>query len=217
MLKRAGRRLLVSPWFAAGAGVVIATGAIIYVPHANLDFGNAIHVIHCKQAQCRQSVLEQAPGMAAGIGGEQITVSPSAPSVLAGMTFSYQVVERSQLGFGMLITIRARHSISEWKLSFVIPGARDVYVVPGEARWQSSGTDGGTASNFFVGTESAGYAAISGRQDGGFAASSGNGDTVQFQVRGIGTPSAPISCYYNGTPCQFQPSSVQAPASLPGP
>src|SRR5215472_4462022 len=52
MLKRAGRRLLVSPWFAAGAGVVIATGGIVYTPpHANLD--PAISITRCKQASCK--------------------------------------------------------------------------------------------------------------------------------------------------------------------
>jgi hypothetical protein len=214
MFKRAGRRLLVSPWFAAGAGVVIATGAIIYVPHTNLDFGNAINVIHCKQAECRQSVPEQAPGMAAGIGGEQITVSPSAPTVPVGMTFSYQVLYQSEYDFSIQITVRARQDPGPWKLSFVIPGARHVYVYGAPA--QLFGLDGVTVSSVGARTQSASFAQISGLEFGGAGESSQYGYILQFQVRGMGTPGTPSQCSYNGALCTFKGLRVLAPAGLPG-
>jgi hypothetical protein len=207
MLKRAGRGLLVSPWFAAGAGVVIATGAVVYVPHANLDFGGAIQVTHCKQALC-DVVTEQggAPGLPAGTGGGPLRASPNP---LAGFTFSYQLLgDNAWDGFSMLITIHGPRSLGQWKLSFVILGATDVVVVNG-ARWQPSGTDGGTASNYYSGIESAGYASISGQQSG----SSRDSDTVQLQVRGKGVPSPPTNCYYNETACHFQRSYSQAGAN----
>jgi len=207
MLKRAGRRLLVSPWFAAGAGVVIATGGIVYVPHANLDFGGAIQVTHCKQAMCNL-VTEQggAPGLPADTGGGPLTASPNP---LAGFTFSYLLLgDTTWDGFSMLITIHAPRSIGQWKLSFVIRGATDVVVVNG-ARWQQSGTDGGTASNYYGGTESSAYASISGHQSG----SSRTSDTVELQVRGKGVPSPPTSCFYNGTACSFQRSYSPAGAN----
>jgi hypothetical protein len=211
MLKQAGRRLLVSPWFAAGAGVVIATGAIVYVPHANLALGNAIQVTHCKQAACNLVVTEQggAQGLPAGTGGP-LRVSPSA---LAGFTFTYLVQGDSTWdGFSMLITIHAPHPLGQWKLSFVIPGAKDVWVVNG-ARWQQSGPDGGTASNYYGGTESSGYASISGHQSG----SSRSSDTVQLQVVGSYVPKPiPVEGYYNGIACQFQRSHSPAGANWPG-
>jgi len=211
MLKRAGRRLLVSPWFAAGAGVVIAAGAIIYAPHANF----AIDTQPCKTASCQRITPQIAQPLQIGP-GNKVTVpphAPSTPSVLAGMTFHYQVLDRSQYEFSMQITIKATHSISHWQLGFVIPGATNVYVYG--AQWQQARTDGGTASSYNAGTESAGYAQISGHQDGGDGWSSWNGDIVQFQVRGTGTPSPPTQCYYDGKHCQFTGSLEPVPADWP--
>lgn len=206
MLKQAGNRLLVSPWFAAGAGFVIATGAVIYMPHARLD--PAIHVTPCKQASCKQQQLTPQTGakpLPAGAGAP--IPAPSKSSVLAGMTFRYQVEERSAwYGFSMLITIHAQHSLSAWNLSFVIPGAKSVYVSYG-ALWKPSGANGGTASSY-AGTESAGYAQISAHESGADAEASRTGYTVQFQVRGTGTPGAPTDCYYEGVRCSFKPASV---------
>ncbi len=206
MLTRAGHRLLVSPWFAAGAGFVIATGAIIYMPHATLN--PAINVTHCTRASCKHTQVTPQVGakpLPAGTGAP-IPV-PSTSSLIAGMTFRYQVQERSaQYGFSMLITIHAPRSLSLWSLSFVIPGATGVYVSYG-ALWRQSGTNGGTASSY-GGTESAGYAEISGHEAGGEGQASRNGYTVTFQIRGMGTPGAPADCFYDGVRCHFK----QAPA-----
>jgi hypothetical protein len=214
MLKQAGRRLVVSPWFAAGAGVVIATGAVIYMPHADMSYGGAISVTHCKVAECSHVTPNDAVPLQLG-SGQQVTVSPSPPSVLAGMTFSYQVLDQSSWdGFSMLITIRAPHSLGQWKLAFAIPGATGVYVLG--ARWAQSGPDGGTASNYYGSTESAGDAAIAGNQSGAGSGSGQDSRTVQFQIRGTGTPSAPADCSYNGAACQFQRSGAQTVGNWPG-
>jgi len=211
-MKRAGRRLLVSPWFAVGAGVVIATGAILYTPHANLNFNRAIQVHQCTQAECGQAVPEGGASlMPPGLGGGEPIPSPSPPAPLAGMTFSYQVVQSSQDQFIMQITIHSTHSLGSWKLSFVIPGATAVYVP--DARWQQSGSDdGGTVSNYYGGTDSAGYAPISGHQPAG---NGGNGDTVEFAVHGTGKASAPVHCLYNGNACTIR-LSPHTEASWPG-
>lgn len=205
MLKRAGRRLLVSPWFAAGAGVVIATAAIVVVPH-DMSFQGAIRIHHCKQLGCTVVSPEGvAPAKPAGT-GLQLTPSPSSTSPLTGMTFSYQVVDQNQFGFIMQMTIRSRHSLGDWKLSFVIRGASDVFVLG--ARWQQSGTNGGIASNYIGVTESVGYSSISGKNSDGVG-SSQNGYTVQFQVHGTGAPSTPVECSYDGYACTFQRSHSQ--------
>ena len=191
----------------------MAMGALIYAPHASLGFGGAIQVTHCKQSLCRQ-VTPQGGGplIPAGSG---VTVSPSTASALAGMTFSYQVVERNQFGFVMLITIKAQHSLGHWSLSFVIPGATAVYVVAG-AHWTQSGSDGGTASNYLSGTESAGYAPLAGNQDGTDGGLVTSGDAVQLTVDGTGTPRAPKGRYDNAT-CAFTGSLEPGPADRPRP
>src|SRR5215469_6079755 len=63
-LKRAGRRLLVSPWFAAGAGVVIATGVMIYTPHTKF----AIDVHQCQVVTCTKLTPQGVPPVPAVTG-----------------------------------------------------------------------------------------------------------------------------------------------------
>ena len=202
MLERAAHRLLVSPWFAAGAGFVIATGAIIYMPHATLN--PAVTITRCKLASCKQKQLTPQVGakpLPAGTGAPILV--PGNSSVIAGMSFRYQVQERSaQYGFSMLITIHSPRRLDRWNLAFVINGARDVYVTYG-ALWRQSGTDGGTASSY-ASTESAGYAQISAHESGGAVEASRTGYTVTFQVRGNGTPGPPTDCFYDGVRCHFR-------------
>lgn len=189
MLKRAGRRLIVSPWFAAGAGVVIATGVVIYTPHASLNFGRAITVTPCKQAECGP-LTPQGAGtpMPAGTGG-QVTAPKS-----ASMTVSYQLLDsQSWSGFSMSIRFRAPQSNSKWQLSFVIPGAQGVYVF-GAPRWKRTGASGITVSSYQAAQDT----------------------IVQFQVRGTGNPRTPTSCSFNGAPCHFTRTSDPDAGSWPG-
>lgn len=215
MLTQAGHRLVVSPWFAAGAGVVIATGVMIYTPHAHLN--PAIQVTPCKQAKCaqhQQLPLGGAPPQPAGTGAP--VPAPSKASVPTGMTFWYQPVNQSTGSeFGMWIAIRYPHSVSQWKLSFVIKGATGLYVY--WPRWQPLGTDGVTVSSLVAGTESAGNAEISAHDAGNDGASSPTGYLVVFQIRGKGTPSVPTECtYMGGAQCTFKLSSALAQAGGQG-
>ena len=204
MLIRTGNRLLVSPWFAAGAGFVIAMGALIYMPHANVDFGCAIHVTHCKLATCPQLTPQGGvPGLPAGIAGGQVTASPST-SAAPVMNVWYQPLADSTVsGFAMWIMFSPPPGLSHWQLRFVIPGATSVYVY-GAPHWLPYGVNGVTVSSFVAGTESAGYAAISGYQDGAISGSSPTGGTVFFQVRGTGMQSAPANCAFTGAACEFK-------------
>jgi hypothetical protein len=208
MLQRTGRRLLVSPWFAAGAGFVIATGVIIYTPHANF----AIDVQKCQLVSCTKLAPQgPAPGIPAGTGGGRVT-APSTRSVPRGTTFWYQPVDYStRYGFSMWIKIQAPYSTSQWKLSFVIRGASGIYVF-GAPHWEPYGTDGVTVSNLIAVTESAGYAPISGQQDNGNGLASRDVYIVLFQIRGSGTPSRPSQCVYNGATCHFKLSNDLSPA-----
>jgi hypothetical protein len=201
MLTQAGHRLVVSPWFAAGAGVVIATGVMIYTPHTNF----AIDIQKCQLVSCTNLTPQGGPPpVPVGTGAPM--PAPSKASLPKGMTFSYQVLSQStQYGFNMLITIHSPDNFGPWRLSFVIPGTRDLFVVYG-ASWRSSGVDGGTASSYFAGTESAGYAMIAAHDAGNDGGSSPSGYTVVFQIRGSGTPSPPTHGTYNGAPCTFKPS-----------
>lgn len=197
LLTGAARGLLVSPWFAAGAGFVIAAGAFIYAPHAELNFGNAIGVTHCTQSDC-ETVTPQggAPPIAAG-GGTPIPAEPAA----TGLTFRYTVNWDDHGPFEMVLTVTGKHAIGAWQLTFVIPGATAVSVVG--ANWQPSGTDGGTASGTTLGASHG--TQLSAAVDGHHG-HDGQQNVVSVVVQGTGQPKAPTGCVFNGATCQFSAS-----------
>jgi hypothetical protein len=209
LLTGAVRGLLVSPWFAAGAGFVVAAGAFIYAPHASLDFGTAIGVTQCKVAGCHRTTSPGAPGIPAGHGDGLVTAAPvtSPPSAAAGLTFSYAVNWHVHGTFQMVLTVTSKHAIGSWRLAFVIPGATKVAVV--DAKWQSSGPDGGTASGAAGngGDADAGTSADGWGSGSAGAATADDGapaaDSVSLVVDGHGTPAAPASCVYDGAACHF--------------
>jgi hypothetical protein len=185
LLSGAARGLLVSPWFATGAGFVIAAGAFMYAPHAELNFGNeVIGRAPCRVAGC--TIPQQAPVMAGGANG-LVTPSPSASSTgrhaaHAGSdspTFAYSVKATGSDAFQMTLTVTSEHAVGPWKLAFVIPGAGNLSVVG--ASWQASGTDGGSASG-------GAHSAPSSQPTSGTSAN--QPDIVSFVVYGKGESTA---------------------------
>lgn len=181
LLAAAARGVLVSPWLAVGAGVVLAAGAASYAPHARLQFGSAIRVTMCRQSGCRSSPRAGTPAAEpAGVSGTRASPpqAPQAPQAPppppAGPTVSYDMLWHDRLGFGMLITVRRAAPAAPWQLKFAIPGADHLSVTG--ASWQPDGPAGGTAA---------------GRHG------------TQFVVRGTGRPAPPARCEYNGTHCRF--------------
>ena len=215
MLTGAVRGLLVSPWFAAGAGVVIAAGAFVYAPHARLEIKTPNQTLPCVVAGCPE-LQGAAPPVPAGTGGGKVPTSPPsshAPSasvhrpVAVGVTVSYTRLWHYDGRFSMLIKVRSKRPIGAWSLSFAIPGASHLLVVG--AKWQSSGPDGGTASG-----PGGGSLQSSSGADGGFVWGSEqpngdggqpgwDGNTVMFMVQGSGADVAPVGCVYSRASCQF--------------
>jgi hypothetical protein len=142
--------------------------------------------------------------------------APGKASLPKGMTFWYEPVDQSTgSGFGMWIAIRAPHSVSSWQLSFVIRGAKSLYVY--WPRWKPFGTDGVTVNSLIASTQSAGYAEISAHDSGHDGGSAQSGYIVLFQVRGTGTLSPPTDCTYKGgASCTFKLSSTLAQADGQG-
>jgi hypothetical protein len=152
LLTGAARGLIVSPWFAAGAGFVIAAGAFMYAPHASVNFDTAPGRTLCPTPGC--PVPQKEPQIAGGTSG-LVTASPlptsssprgrhaahhksdSAPS------FTYTVQADGTGMYQMILTETSEHAIGGWRLSVVIPGAEKVSVYDGML--QGSGTDGAIA------------------------------------------------------------------------
>jgi hypothetical protein len=209
LLTGAVRGLLVSPWFAAGAGFVVAAGAFMYAPHAKLEFGSAIGVTQCKIAKCHPTNQLGAPGIAAGTGdGTLPTPGPSpsaAPAATARLTFGYTVTSHLHGQFQMLLTVTGKKAIGTWSISFVIPGATDVTVA--EATSQQTATASPAASPTPSRTVTPGPAPSPGSSPvvtGDHGAD--QTDSLYLIVKGDGTPSAPTSCIFDGARCSFSPS-----------
>lgn len=213
-LTGAARGLLVSPWFAAGAGVVIAAGAFAYAPHAQLK------VIPnprwgCSVAGCREPQAA-APAVPAGGGAGRLPQSPSPAASPAqrrsgaGVTVSYQVLFDYSSRFGLEITLHSRRPIGDWRLGFAIPGSTGLSV--DGALWQPSGPDRGTASgpvppgsqpspgpnypssDVLVGSHTFSYLVEHAKD---------SPDTVYFFVLGAGSRPVPDNCTYDGRSCHF--------------
>jgi hypothetical protein len=202
VLSGAARGLLVSPWFAAGAGFVIATTAFIVAPRAELRFPNkpAINVTPCRQSACQSAV----PQGALPLTGQSDQIRVPSPAPTLSLTFGYHVLWQQHGTFAMQITVPGKQAVGDWRLAFAIPGAV-VTSVTG-ADWQRADTGVVTVRGSSSGSSRAvgDWGSVGG--DGGSRYSGGQRDiTLVVTARGSDTP--PSGCVYDGSNCQFLWSS----------
>ncbi len=207
-----------TPWFAAGAGFVLAAGLWIYSPHTELKFpgANAPYGVPCTTQQCGGGSgggqpATNTPGErinAAGHGRSVHIDTAGRHSAASGLTFTFAVAWQQSDGFQALITVRGKHVPSTWRLEFTMPGARIQFVFG--AQWRASPRgDGGTAfaSQQQVGGGGAGTGQGEGQGSGGDGQNAGGhrpqGDSVSILVMGRGSPSTPTTCVFNGSGCAF--------------
>jgi hypothetical protein len=193
------RSLLLTPWFAAGAGIVIAAAVAVGSPAA-LTYSQAGPSVHCSVGSCagpapqRPDVATASPGVALKVGGHRrgaASASSAPPRAAtsgggAGYQLGYQVIGHRRRGFIAIITMPGDLTPGPWSLAFVFPSAR-VERVWG-ALWQPSGDGkGGTAL---------GPVQWAGRPPGAAGAR-------QFLVLAKGASKTPSSCTLNGVSCSF--------------
>jgi hypothetical protein len=197
-MRGAARSLLVTPWFAAGTGFVIAAGLWIYSPHAVLRFPDS--------APATVPCLGRACSPVGGPGGGQLAVStpgkklkdqqrsrqrgqPDAPGghpAAQSVTVDFTILWQQDGKFGALITVSGRRVPDDWTLSFELAGTQISSVIG--ASWQASPSgDGGTAS-----AESGQHSDH--RQDE---------NAVNFMIAGSGSAGTPGSCVFDGASCSF--------------
>jgi Cellulose binding domain len=195
---------MVTPWFAAGAGIVIAAALAVDSPSA-LTYAPHSPGIRCADRDCLGPAPDQAPDLATATPGVSIatgaapgegpatgpgTPGASAPAYQVG----YQILCRWPSGFLAEITVPAGLKAGAWSLRFSFPSAH-VDRVWG-ARWQPSGNgDSGTATGPWRGSGPA-----PGRGDG---PGSGRLRGRQMWVSATGTPTSPSGCTLNGDGCHF--------------
>jgi hypothetical protein len=208
IMRGAARSLLVTPWFAAGTGFVIAAGLWIYSPHTELRFpSSALGDVPCKTVGCGPATSGAGGGQeAVSAPGSKIThpaghkvaqprtSTRDADPAASGMTFGFQVIWQRDGGFAAQITLTAESVPASWRLSFQMPGAMIDGADP--VRWQPSAEgDGGTAS-----AGAWGVGSWSRQDDHGHGHAS---YAINFTIMGNGTPSTPTSCVFDGKSCQF--------------
>ena len=194
------RSLLLTPWFAAGAGIVIAAAVAVGSPAA-LTYSQAGPSEHCPGDSCtglapqRPSVATASPGVALKVSGGHRRGAESAgsappnatkPGGGAGYQLGYQIIGHRGRGFIAIITMPGDLTPGTWRVALAFPSAR-VERVWG-ALWQPSGNGkGGTAL---------GPVQWAGRPPGAAG-------TRQFLILARGASKAPSSCTLDGVSCSF--------------
>lgn len=204
---RSGR--LMTPWLAAGAGIVVAAVLALNVPHPVLTYIHTYPGTNCDEPSCGSvSPGHQLGGLAAKDPGIELKhanhtaaagATPPAPVAkdpaaqahagiqgphypAAPVEVQYQTLQRWPSGFTALITIMSQATLSNWRLAFKYPGA-GIDSVAG-AKWAARG-DGGVAT------------AVPwpwGRPPG---------DVVRIMIVANGTPGQPTACWFDRARCSF--------------
>ena len=151
------RGVLVNPWFAAGAGLVIAASMWLYAPQTQLSFPHeAIGRTKCQVQGCAPMVTAPDGGSVATSSGQpispsvrrharrQATADVQTKSGSPALAFGYSVVSRHRRRFALELTVTSSKPITNWTLSFAMDGDR-IRSVFG-ANWQPASTDSGAAS-----------------------------------------------------------------------
>ena len=224
MVSGAARSLLVTPWFAAGTGFVIATALWVYSPHEELKFPDSAPYSLCQSKGCvNVSPGDGAGSLANSLPGERIngpqtnTGQAARPDVVtgsaaAGLKFRFKILWQQGLHFYAVITVSGHSVPSSWRLSFAIPGVRIDYITG--VTWQPARSgNGGTASaeNWQYGVNGNGAA---GGQNGANANGAGENENgsrdhgnlpvITFAIAGTGSAGLPTSCRFDGATCRFR-------------
>jgi hypothetical protein len=187
--------LVVTPQFAAGAGIVIAAVMAVDVPHAALTYGPNPPVRECGAHTC--ATAKPAPGGLAtskpSIKLKPARPKPQRPAVItvgtAGrgrphVTIEYRTIRTVQGGFVAMITIKSRHKLADWTLTFTFADSQVEHVWG--AKWQlDSNEDGGVAT---------------GKP---WPWPGQHAGTARIVIFATGPPSRPASCSFNGVSCSY--------------
>lgn len=198
--------MLMTPWLAAGVGVVVAAVLALNVPRAVLTYSQTNPGARCQAPSCNLvPPVQQHGGLAAKDPGVELRrhkrhAGPARPLAARGpaargharnrkphqpvapVDVQYQILRRWPAGFTGLITIMSRATLSGWRLAFRYP---DVHIdsVAG-AKWNARG-DGGVAS------------AVPWPWGGP------PGNIVRILIVANGMPGQPTSCRFDGARCSF--------------
>jgi hypothetical protein len=201
------RMLVVTPQFAAAAGIVIAAMLAVDVPHASLTYGPNPPVRECAVRACtskaapgglatakpsiklktssRRPHQAATPGPAGTTGsaasvGSTGTGSGSKPPA----AIEYRTIRVSSSGFVSMITIKSRRDLDNWTLTFAFSDAQ-VQRVWGAAWQPDSNGDGGVVTG----------------QPWPWPGQTSS--AARIVIFASGSPARPASCSFDGASCRF--------------
>jgi len=221
------RGLLVTPWFAAGAGFVIAAALALNSPHAVLTYRP--NTSRCQTCDSPGALATAKPGVVLkppkpARTGHRAGAALHGAVAAVGAGVGFRVVATRNGTFAAVITVPASQAKQGWILRFELPGRR-IFQVLG-AKWDPApGSHGGTASMLAfppglgqspVPVPSGGLAAAPDGDGGhdhghdGHDGLDGHGrhrhwipQQLRFLVMAQGSPVTPQSCVLNGDACHF--------------
>jgi hypothetical protein len=205
---RSIRGMLMTPWLSAGAGIVVAAGLALNLPHAVLSYRPNYPGTTCLEPACGPAPRHSPGGLTAtdpGIKfkhgghrrGHQWTATGVTPATAPGtpdrtrrpaarrgaaVHVRYQTIQRWSSGFTAVITITSRADLDHWRLAFRYPGAH-IDSVAG-AKWVARGNGGVLTAVPWPWGEPA-------------------GNEVKIMIIANGTPSVPRACRFDRARCQF--------------
>ena len=203
----AARGLLVTPWFAAAAGFVIAAGMWIISPHTDLidanpainsvtggpQGGNTRHLTGSGDGTVQQPSKQTRSGHSLRGTGARGRHGKPVP-----VTVYYHGIVWHDGGFFLVISLPESLRGTHWKLEFRLPGDQDIKVV--DASWRAAGPDGGTARELVPDPGHwENYRHLNGYP--GWRPPPG----VDFFAYGTGTDVKPTGCTLNGKDCRLVP------------
>ena len=208
------RGLLVTPWFAAATGFVIAVSLWIYSPHPQLAQEAGPYLSPCTSDDCTPHVSPSGGGSLYGKSKERVqqhqnSAKPAKTDTLrsthaatSGLSFGYVVRPDADGTFWLMVTVTGKHPIKDWHLAFELAGAH-IQAVFG-ADWHRAGSHGGTASPF-TGDPGEQHGWPSGGGDNGYGQGGAHDQPgVFFAVLASGKPVGPTHCSFNGASCTFR-------------
>jgi hypothetical protein len=204
---RLTRALMVTPWFAASAGIVLAAALAVDAPAA-LTYAPNGPGVRCATSGCaspapgQPAVANASPGLElkTGTAPGGATSASARPGRRHGAAavyeLSYQVVRQWPGGFVAVITLPDDMPPGTWRLHLGFSSAR-VDQVWG-ARWQPTG-------NGDAGTATGSWSAPRGHDGGPEGEQHTRGqDGRQVVIFATGTPTAPSGCRLDRASCDFR-------------
>ncbi len=197
---RVARALMVTPWFAASAGIVIAAAMAVDSPAA-LTYAPSSPGVRCPTSGCSSPAPGHGPALATASPGVALDTPGAEPGRVAagsgphpgaaagaGAVYQvgYQIIRRWPSGFVAMITMPGDLNPGTWSLQFAFPAAR-VDRVWG-ALWQPSDNGhGGTALGPWQ----------------WHGPAPGGPEARQLTVSATGAPTDPSGCKLDGFSCSF--------------